>query len=243
MKKIWIAFFALSILAACNKDALILSPTDSSSDGANLRVHYYSPAPNGNYILKMDTAKIGGTFFYSQVGPTDGASYFSVKPGTGTAKFVIPQVGTKVDSIVVNTFNYTLEKGKYYSLFVIDTAIKTKALFLNDNLALPAFGKAKVRFVNTMYNVPAMDIKLTDGTALASGLAFGSATDFIELTANQVAAIRFYNPGTAVQLTGTSSSTFVLNLTPGDRRIYTVALRGVAGSTATVPVVTTITNR
>jgi hypothetical protein len=102
---------------------------------------------------------------------------------------------------------------------------------------------AKVRFVNTMYNVPAMDIKLADGTMIASSLAFGSATRFVDLTAAQLYGFKFYNPGTTTQVTGTNASTFKFDLTAINRRIYTVVLRGIAGSTTTAPVVTSISNR
>jgi hypothetical protein len=238
-----IGLMSLVIFSACKKDGLKLAETINPGQNAFMKVMYYSPSPNANFILKFDTTKVATTFFYSQVNPSDGTAYLSVPSGSGSGRFVLPKVGTKEDSVIISNFNYATEAGKYYSVFVIDTGSKVKALIVPDSLDLPAEDMAKVRFVNTMYNVPAMDIKLTNGTVLASGLAFGSATNFIDLPAAQLHGIRFYNPGTSVQLTGTNSGTFKLDLTPTNRRIYTIALRGIAGSTATVPVVSIITNR
>lgn len=237
------AIMGAVVISSCEKDGLQLAETTDASAKAHIKVGYYSPNPNNNFILKFGETKVGTTFFYSQLNPSDGTAYLAIPSGSGQGRFVLPKSGTTEDSVLINNFNYDLQAGKFYSVFVIDTTTKVRALILKDTLDLPAEGTAKVRFVNTMYNVPAVDVKLSDGTLIAGGLPFGSATNFINLTAAQLYNFKFYNPGTTTQLTGTNAGTFKFDLTAINRRIYTVVLRGVAGSSTTAPVITSITNR
>lgn len=233
----------LVVSVGCKKDGLKLAETESVKDSAFVKVGYYSPLPNANFVLKFDTAKAGNYFFYSQLNPSDGTAYLSVPARSGNGKVVLPKVGTIQDSVLIKSFAYDFQKNNYYSIFFLDTGSKVRPLILNDTLDLPAEGKAKVRFVNTMYNVPSADIRLSDNSVFYSGLAFGAATPFIEVNAAQLYGFRFYNPGTTTQLTGTSATTFRFDLTPTNRRIYTIVLRGVAGSSTTAPVLTSITHR
>lgn len=212
-------------------------------------MHYYAPSPAATSILKLNEMKVGNLFSFAtaanQTSPSDGAAYLTVAPGSGSGKFVVPKVGTTTDSVVIKSFSYDFAPNSYQSLFVVDTLSAIRAVIAKDTLDLPAPGKVKVRFVNTMYNVPGVDIALLNGDRLVQSLAFGSVSNYVELDANQTFNIRFYNPNTTTQLTGTSATTFLVNLTTGDRRIYTVVLRGIAGNstTALAPSVFPITNR
>jgi hypothetical protein len=234
------------LFSGCEKDRLRLPVTSGvAMNAAYVKVMYYSPTPNYDFVLKIDTAKVGKTFFYSLVSPADGSTYYSVPGGNVTGKFVWPFTGTSQDSLVHFTFTHNLEAGKFYSILVADTGIKARTIPLEDDLTLPAENKAKVRFVNAMYTIPAVDVKLADGTVLAENVAFGTASNYVELNTAQMYNIRYLNPGTNTQLTGTNVNTFKSDLLPGNKRIYTVVLRGIPGAPTPQPqpLVTLLTNR
>ena len=57
---------------------------------------------------------------------------------------------------------------------------------INDDLALPSTGKAKVRVINASIRAPQLDVSVaTTGATIATGAAFASTTDYREVNAGK----------------------------------------------------------
>lgn len=124
---------------------------------------------------------------------------------------------------VINA-NLNLIAGNSYSIFAVNRLSNISPLVIEDDLTTPMAGKAHVRFVHLSPDAPAVDVTLTDGTAIFGNKSFGEYTPFTPL-----------NAGTYdLQVRLANDPTVVLNL-PGiavqNGKIYTVFAKGFVGGT------------
>jgi hypothetical protein len=108
-----------------------------------------------------------------------------------------------------------------YTIAAVGELAAVEPLVLTDNNAIPAEGKAHVRFVHASPDAPAVDITLTDGTVLFGDYAFKETSPYTPVDAGTY--------DLQVRLAGTS--TVVLEL-PGialtNKTVYTVFAMGFA---------------
>ncbi len=86
----------------------------------------------------------------------------------------------------VADLNFPTEADKYYSVYSVGTAQRPEFLLLNDNLALPTPGKAKVRVMNYSPDAEPLDLFITAGSptgpvTLATNLAYKGVKEFFEI--------------------------------------------------------------
>lgn len=85
-----------------------------------------------------------------------------------------------IDSMV------TFEKGKAYSVFVIDEYSDAGLLVLEDEADAPAEGNAMIRFLNLSPDASEIDLAVQgESDALVSGKAFKENADFMEVEADE----------------------------------------------------------
>ncbi len=119
-----------------------------------------------------------------------------------------------------------------YTVIAFDSVTKIKPMLLEDNLAVPAMGNAKVRFLHLSPNAPAVDIvdksnnnKLFSNRTFADNVAAASKADFAEVPAGKYTL--------EVRLAGTTTVvTTITDLILERGAIYTVWATGFAGASS-----------
>ncbi len=96
----------------------------------------------------------------------------------GQYRVQVSPTGAGVEGAAIDA-TVTVNSGQAYTIAAIgslDAGTLTAAVF-EDNLSAPADGEARVGVVHASPDAPAVDVRLADGTALISNLAFGEAVE------------------------------------------------------------------
>src|SRR5688572_15305582 len=177
------------LFAGCDKEVVTKLEENFADEGqANMKViHASAYATNYTMHLKVNGVRVSYNFTNSTPFPggglnTGGANspwYMQVTPGNNTPSLAIPKAGSNADSVSIFNGTVNVEAGKHYSAFITDTAAKTQIVMLTDNLALPADGKSRYRFLNIMPNQPSLDLYF-GSTKVASDVAYKTTSpDFL----------------------------------------------------------------
>ena len=152
----------------------------------------------------------------------DNTGYLDAETGTRNIKVNVAGTSTPF----INGINLDLEVDKYYSVFAVDQVSEITGLgYLEDDLTMPAAGKAHVRFVHLSPDAPAVDIALVGGAVVFPNVAFKGFTAFTPLDAGVA-----YN--LEVRVAGTSTVALVLPpVTLQAGKIYTVFAKGFLAGT------------
>ncbi|MFN0188815.1 MAG: DUF4397 domain-containing protein [Bacteroidia bacterium] len=211
MAMLMIALTTVFSFSACSDDDGD-APTPAAS-GKLMIVHASPDAPGVDLLL--DGTKLNS----SDVMYTDNTAYVSAAAGTRVLKVNV--AGTSTTALQASL---PIVSNKNYSVFAIDSVSNLSGLFVEDNLATPASGKAHVRFIHLSPDAPAVDVAVTGGAVVFGNKIFKDFTAFTPLDANT------YN--LEVRLAGTSTVVLPLPgimLTAG--KIYTVYAKGFVGGT------------
>lgn len=183
---------------------------------ATARVMTVHASPNAPAVdLLVDNGVAGsGLAFPNNTG------YLTVNAGTRNIKVNVAGTATTV----INA-DLPLTANTNYTVFAVDSVSKISTVVLTDNLAMPAAGKAHVRFVHLSPNAPAVNITLTNGTIVFGNKAFKQSTDFTPLDAGT------YD----LQVRDAATNNTVVLSLPGialaNGKIYTVFAKGFLGGT------------
>lgn len=257
----------LSIYSSCTKKDLISENdkweyTDDHNVGYVKVLHNYSgktpalpSATSPAIFVYANGAKLNGTSLgYVGVWPTT-AVYAEIKAGANTFLGVLARMNTTVtpnvpapvagDTII--NFNFNVEKGKYYSVYLVDTAPTMRALIKEENFTVPAVGKYKIRLANLTSN-PLDSLILYSRNAranLISNITHKQISDFIELPLNTINdTLEIRRPGGTTFMYYVNSQTAPQPFFPVSQRIYTVVARGRTASTPNnTPSANLVTNR
>jgi hypothetical protein len=133
---------------------------------------------------------------------------------------------------VLTTGSIPLHGSGDHTLVALDYVTQTQTLLLSDDNHVPAWGKARVRFVNTSPNVSAVDV-FVQGVAQFNNIAFGNASAYVELNGG-ITTIEVRDHATqSVLLT-------VPNVNVIDGYVYTWFLLGVNGGTPALQLVPSV---
>ncbi len=242
MKKIFnkIAFFALATITifACGK-ADITSPDNQA------RVRFYhavADAPgvqitaNGvllNLSKTLNNRVVNDSLLYRFSFPAD-STYFGFDPKETT--FGIAPIGSTSSLLDAKA---TLEAGKSYSVFAVDSLARLGALVVADVFDAPVNKKASFRFVHLIPNAPAVDVIRvrggTDTTVLFSNVAYRSATAFVSVDTS-VGTSGPFKTDYLVRLSSTKAVVTAASWTGGvfaNGRLYSLVATGFVGGTGT----------
>ena len=112
--------------------------------------------------------------------------------------------------------------GFYYTIFGMDSIARFSSMLLVDNLAPPAAGTAKLRFVQLSPNAPPVDLVVEGSITLFTEEAFTNSTDFVSMNAGTYSF--------DVKISGTPTIlTSAHNVTIASGKIYTLFVRGFTG--------------
>lgn len=154
--------------SSCLKD---LSNSDNPQDVAALNVVNASPGPlTVNFFLDNNLVN----------GPALGFGQEStyILAAIGNRKFDASSGGT-FTSVVADTLS--LEKDKYYSVFITGENTALSTVVTEDDLTLPESGKAKIRFLNLSPDGGTLSLAIKDGATLFPGQNYKAVSPFISM--------------------------------------------------------------
>jgi Domain of unknown function (DUF4397) len=238
------SFVMLSIFAACGSDDYDAALPESA------RIRFYhgvSDAPgvqisvNGTLLgltktltLANGTSRIvNDSINYRLSSPAD-STYLSFSPGEKSIALA-PIGGTSA----LLEAKATLESGKSYSVFAVDSLAKVGALVVPDVFDPPVNKKASFRFVHLIPNAPAVDVIRvrggTDTTVLFSNVVYRTSTAFASVDTS-VGTTGAFKTDYLVRLSSTKATVSAASWTAGvfaNGRIYTLVATGFVGGTGT----------
>jgi hypothetical protein len=257
----------LSIYSSCTKKDLIDENRkwefpDEQNVGMVRVFHNYSgrtPALPGattpSVFMYANGAKLNGNglgYAGSWPSPND---YATVKAGATTFlavlarlnTVVVPNIPAPIAGDTILNFNFNVEKGKFYSVFLVDTAPTMRALVKEENFVNPAVGNYKIRLANLTSN-PADSLNLYSRNArtiIIPNIIHKQISDFVELPLNIINdTLEVRRPGGTTALYFVNSATAPQPFFPIGQRIYTVVCRGKTASTPNnTPSAGLLTNR
>ncbi|APV50845.1 hypothetical protein BWI17_14815 [Betaproteobacteria bacterium GR16-43] len=197
---------ALQVTSGSGAGGSVLSNTKARVKAVNA-----DPASAGYNFLA------GGAPLLSNV-PYKGASSY-VTTGAGTPLLTLE--AANVPGTAVASSSQALGAAQDFSLVAVSNAGTTQLVALADNNNLPTTGKAKVRFVNALSGTAAD--ALVDFATQASGIAFRSASGYVEFVPGDSYTVTFTTPGGVTALATLTSVQWV------SAGVYTVYLFGIAG--------------
>lgn len=125
------------------------------------------------------------------------------------------QIKANITNTLLASNTIRITRDSSYTFFVYETNNTTTAVVAEDDLSIPSFGNAKIKFANMSTGLSAADLVISNGPTVASSVTFGSIGSYAELKAGT------YN--LALRLHGTN--TILLNI-PNVRvdngKIYTI---------------------
>ncbi len=203
-------FYSLMVLATVVA-LLATTAVTFAADKARVRVVHASPdAPAVDVLVNGNAAFTNAPFKgITKYAALDAGSYDVAVVPTG-----------KTEPKVISA-TLPLEAGKDYTVVALGKLANIEPLVLTDNNALPAEGKAHVRFVHASPDAPAVDIAVKGGPVIFKNVAFKGVGDYTPVDAGT------YN--LEVRLAGTETVALDLpNIKLDAGTVYTVYAMGLA---------------
>jgi Domain of unknown function (DUF4397) len=171
------------------------------------------------------------------------SDYLMITPGNAKVELYVMNQGTPKPISKLHESNVPLEAGKRYTLFLTDTAQNIAAFAVNDDTNAPDSGFARLKFVNGMPNVPALDLykgsSVATATLIAGNVAYKGASDYVNVPAGSDS---FYIRPAGSPATSTPIVRRLFALS--NQRIYTILSRGYNGATGNrIPHLSAIVNQ
>lgn len=270
MKKILIpvliftAAFMFS-LAGCDKDVNLIDENNKwvyldSSNSANIKIiqafagntPQVPTAPNSTtgpqVFIYVNGQKLNGTVLsYGGVFPV--TNVYSTIPA-GTTRFdimngrmnlnVVPNIPAYLAGDTLATFTATLNKGKYYSIYIGDTVPTVRATIKEDLFPVPDYQTYKIRVANFLMN-PLDTITLfssRQNAEIISNITHKNVSDWVQLPLPVISDTLIFRKK------GTTTAYIQFNtFSPVGLRMYTLMARGKTGVTNKAPATQLITNR
>ncbi len=239
--KISISFFLVFAigLVSCEKNTYKVVERTSSEGSAQVKLGYFSAYTiTPNTILYINDVPVSNTLTAPisfpggglNMGGLSNGDYLFVTPGTIKIQGFRPIPATGNIMTKLFEFSQAFSANTNYTFFITDTAASTAGFSLEDTKVKPDSGFARIKFVNAMPNVTAID--LYKGTNNASATLYQSNISYKAATANfdlpvPVVDSFFIRPaGAAATTVPMARRAFTLT----NQRIYTMLARGYMGS-------------
>lgn len=234
---------AALVFWGCKKNSYFITDRTSSAGSAQVKLGYFSAyTVLPNTILYINDKPVSNTLTAPIGFPgggfnTNGSSngdYLWVTPGSTKIQGFSPVPGT--GNLMTKLFEFTqnFDQDKFYTFYITDTSATTAGFSVEDAKTAPDSGFVRIKFVNCMPNIAALDLykgatNLT-ATLFAGNVAYkGSTANFdIPIPSDSF----FIRPaGALASTTPIAKRAFASSLT--NRRIYTLLARGYNGAVAT----------
>lgn len=253
-------------ISSCNKDDVNLIDENNkwvyldSANSANIKIIQVF-AGNTPQIPTAPNVTTGPqVFIYANGNKLNGAalSYGGVWPiqnvygniPAGSTRFdiinarldlsVVPNIPKFLAGDTLASFTATLDKGKYYSLYIGDTVPTLKVTVKEDNLIIPEYQTYKIRVANFLMN-PLDTLTLfsaRQNAEIITNITHKNVSDWVQLPLPVISDTLIFRKK------GTTSAYVQFNgFSPVGLRMYTFIGRGKTGVTAKTPAAAIIINR
>jgi hypothetical protein len=136
------------------------------------------------------------------------------------------QIKANFSNTLLATNTIHLVRDSSYSFFVYEANNTTTTVVAEDDLSLPSFGNAKIKFANMSTGLSSADLIISNGPTIASSVPFGAIGNYNELKAGT------YN--LALRLHGTNTILLSIpNVRVDNGKIYTIWSGGSVNGTTT----------
>lgn len=225
MKTIFNKKSAVILTVICMIAIVISSCKKNNNDiivegNANLRVVNSVQGSNAQDFYQRDTKLTTTAVAYGE-----SSSFLTAQAGASTISF------RNTGSTTANaTANVGIKTNASYTVFYYTNAAGTAQIngYEEDNTA-PASGKSKVRFVNVGSALNnALNVSVTGGASLTTGLTFGYASAYSTIDANTALS---------ASLVGSATSTVIPSATFASGKIYTIWFDAASTTTANYHVI------
>jgi hypothetical protein len=232
----------LLALLACEKNKFQITERNFPEGKAQVKIGFFQawtiqPTThlyiNDARVSSTVTAPIsfpGGGF---NMGGSSNGDYLQIDPGNIKIQGFSVFAGTPNTIAKLFENSQIYEGNKRYTLFVTDTAASTQTFAVEDDAVAPDSGFARVRFVNALPNLPAVDLykgaNATTATILIPNIAYKAATTWQDVQAPAGDSFFIRPAGAPITATPVARRSFTF----GNRRIYTMLCRGYNGQTST----------
>lgn len=269
LQSLFLATALAAGLASCNDKDLIAendkwSFTDTLNVGYVKFVHSFAgntpqvPGAAANtgpaVFIYANGAKVNGnSLSYAGIFPSQ-TVYSTLKTGSTEFTAVLARMNTSVipnipgpqagDTLLRFTAN--VEKGKYYTVLLVDTVPAMKALVKEDVFTIPAVNKYAIRLVNSTMN-PLDTLVLYSRVRksnIVENVTHKQFSNFVEVeipAINDTLEVRKAGGTAALYYVG--SQTAPQTFAPTSQRVYTIVARGKTGVTNKTPSASQVTNR
>ena len=109
------------------------------------------------------------------------SDYLTLAAGSHT--FDVRATGAAATATPAITVSQDFAGGKTYTVAAIGALAEIQGKVFEDNLAVPAAGKARIRVIHSTPAAPLVDVAVKGGAMLFPKLAFGTASDYAEVPA------------------------------------------------------------
>lgn len=206
-----LVMLSFSIFSACDKNES--KQTIVHGNSSNVMTVHASPDASTVSFYLGDTKITNTALSYG-----DHTTYVSTPSGKKKAEFRGGDTNTAIASSDLD-----LVDKKNYTIFLAGPVAAASVIAVEDDLAAPGAGKAKVRFVNLSPDDAKLDIRVKGGDKLATSREYKSVSNFVDV-----------NPGAVTYEVLDQASTVLFtsqefNLQEG--KIYTIWIKGSANGT------------
>lgn len=253
-------------ISSCNKDDVNLIDENNkwiyldSSNSANIKViqcfagntPQIPTAPHDStgpqVFIYANGRKLNGTALnYGGVWPTtnvygnipDGSTRFDIINGRMDLS-VVPNLPKFIAGDTLATFTATLDKGKYYSIYITDTVPTVRISLKEDNLITPDYQTFKLRIANFSMNINDTFslFSVRQNSIIIPDISHKNISNWTQLPLPVISdTLRLLKKGTTTVYA--QSNGFV----PTGLRMYTILARGKTGVKNKREAVSVITNR
>ena len=219
MRRLRIAVLATAVTTAC---VLAMAAVPAAAEAepepeqAMVRVAHFSPDASyvDVYMVSLNRKQLFPNVFYKSV-----SAYWAVAAGPFT--YEVRAAGAAPESEPVIQVKGNLDAGKAYTVAAVGRRDQLQGLLLRDDMTASAPGRARVRFLDAAFELPAVDIAVSGGPVLKS-LAFPEPTRYRQVESGRYRVEVRRSGADAVLVKGTVA------VEPGS--VTSVALVGGAGA-------------
>lgn len=145
------------------------------------------------------------------------------------------QVKANASNKLLATNTVNLVRDSSYTFFVYELNNATTTVIAEDDLSIPSFGNAKIKFANMSAGVSSADLVVSSGPAIASSISFGTIGSYTEIKAGTYNLI--------LRMHGSAKTLInIPNIRLDNGKTYTIwsagAVNGKAGSVLSVQTIT-----
>jgi Domain of unknown function (DUF4397) len=169
-----------AVMTACVLAVPATAMAQAKPDQAMVRVAHFSPDASyvDVYMVSLNRKQLFPNVFYKSV-----SAYWPVAAGPFT--YEVRAAGADPESQPVIQVKGNLAAGKAYTVAAVGRRDQLQGLLLRDDMAPSAPGKAKVRFLDAAFDLPAVDIAVAGGPVLESRLAYPEPTGYRQLASGR----------------------------------------------------------